>query len=599
MDVQPERLSPFLDAFRESWRTGGGRRIRDVLGDFQLLQPIPDPVACQTLLIELIKIDIEQRWKLGGVADAAALTRAEPSNDSDLDATTVIRVRFVEAYLEEIGSTDLNESIVMDLYAHEYRVRHRWGDRPEIDSYADRFEKLSEAGRDQLQSQLVMESSLYSLFQDPAVLDEPIAFPFEGVADIAQANELRGLLAEIRPFSELSQNVRDVMAMRATVRDFAPGEILLTQGEESDGLLVILEGSVEIAVTDADQKHTIARLEKHNVLGEIGLFTRELRSANAEAVTPGRVAVISRKDFEEVAGRYPQLSVAFCELIAERVGTLAIDALWGKRVEHYRIRERLGRGGMGIVYAATDESLQRDVAVKMLRHDLVFDRQASQRFSREAKIVRSLRHPNIVRVRDEFSAYGTNFIVMDLCRGKSLTEFLEERGALPDETVRRIVGQLAAALAHAHAAGVAHRDLKPSNVMVEPNGVIKLTDFGLARGPNSESVGLTMSGQIMGTPRYMAPEQLLGERGDDKSDIYSLGAITLELVTGKPAFQSHRLHELMKERRNWSLPMREAIRDGLDAPLYQFLQNCLSEEPEERTVCLQEQSDWAGPVDWQ
>jgi serine/threonine protein kinase len=327
------------------------------------------------------------------------------------------------------------------------------------------------------------------------------------------------------------------------------------------------------------------------------MMTREVRSANVVAVTAGRAATIGRDDFEHLAGRYPRLSVVLSELISERVGVLNIDVLCGKTIGGYRIKHRLGRGGMGIVYSAVDEATNQPAALKMLRHDLTFDRHASLRFQQEAEIVRDLLHPNIVRVVREFSAFGTSFIAMELCDGPSLTELIRQAGALPQSVVRPLVGQIATALTCAHAAGIAHRDLKPSNVMLTRNGTAKLVDFGLARSAAIQHAELTAFGQIMGTPRYMAPEQLNGERGDSRSDVFSLGCMMFEMLTGRPLFKSTTWHDLLRERAAWSLPKLEGIWVELDSEMYAFLVASLSENPQHRPDNLSPLATWAANVD--
>jgi serine/threonine-protein kinase len=233
----------------------------------------------------------------------------------------------------------------------------------------------------------------------------------------------------------------------------------------------------------------------------------------------------------------------------------------------------------------------------MLRHDLTLDRLASQRFHQEAEIVRELRHTNIVQVFDEFAAFGTSFIAMELCDGPSLGDLIAHHGPLPELTVQSITGQIAAGLRKAHRAGVAHRDLKPSNVLFTRTGTAKLADFGLARCLSTDLAALTAYGQIVGTPRYMAPEQLAGERGDARSDLYALGCMVYEALVGHPLYRAERFSQLLKERTLWSLPDSGAIRPNLAPQLYQLLRESLTEDPEERYVDLDELAEWAAPID--
>ena len=596
-----DQASPSVIALVEDfctfWRPGPPRRISIALESFSGVDG-DEPTRCR-LLLELIKVDIEQHWR----AWKRNHRGVPPSGD---EAPTVTHPPPLEEYVRELCPLSLSDESLRDLLIHEYRLRQRWGDQPEIEEYVDRFRSLEVSARRSFRSELVAESSVLSLFSDfnsAAILSDEVAAVDEkrdpDVPEDASAPEpLRRVLSRVFPFAELPVAVREALAMHATVHEFAVGDVLLRQGEIADSLLVIVEGSVEITLLDHGVSHRIARLEKETVVGEIGMLTQEHRSANVIAITPGRVATITREKLEHIAGRHPRLALALSELVAERIGTRTIDALYGKRVREYRIGHRLGRGGMGIVYSATQISNGRQLALKMLRHDLVFDRASSERFRQEAGIVKSLHHPHIVRMFDEFPAYGTYFIALELCPGISLYELIERGGPLPDDTVRGIVGQLAGALACAHGAGVAHRDVKPSNVLVLRDGIVKLTDFGLARWSLEDGSTHSISGEIVGTPQYMAPEQFLGDRGDAKSDLYSLGVVIYELITGQRQLQSTRLRDVARERHAWALPAADAIRKDLDQELYCMLRYCLADEPESRTVSLSDLAGWAAPIDW-
>jgi serine/threonine-protein kinase len=283
------------------------------------------------------------------------------------------------------------------------------------------------------------------------------------------------------------------------------------------------------------------------------------------------------------------------ELIAQRVGTIALDIMYGKQLGGYRFRHRLGRGSMGIVYLAEEEQSGAPVAVKMLRHDLVYDRQASKRFRREAEVVRQLEHPNIIQVHREFSAYNTMFLSMEYCPGCTLSSAIKTHAPFPIEDVRRIVGQLAAALHHAHSQGIIHRDLKPANVMLSTDGTVKLADFGLAR--SVASLKMTVHGQMLGTPRYMPSELLAGGEADERADLYALGVIVWEMLTGQPLFQARDIVSLLRQQMMWQLPERTEVRKDLPEDLYRILQETLSQQVEDRTLELAPIVEWAEAID--
>ena len=202
----------------------------------------------------------------------------------------------------------------------------------------------------------------------------------------------------------------------------------------------------------------------------------------------------------------------------------------GQTVGHYRITAKLGEGGMGVVYRASDSKLGREVALKVLPDSVAGDRERMARFEREARTLASLNHPNIAAI------YGieAGALVMELVEGLTLAE---RPGLSADEA-----GQIADALEAAHEKGSVHRDLKPANIKVTPDGVIKLLDFGLAKavepvpGDATLTLGASITGAIMGTPAYMAPEQARGAAVDHRTDIWAYGVVLFEMTTGRRLF---------------------------------------------------------------
>jgi Protein kinase domain/Cyclic nucleotide-binding domain len=603
MSAQIDPLIQALEFYETARRADPECRPGDVVAQIVAANPA---VAGQRprLLRELIKLDLEYRCYESGLAFVSGFDRTDPYNSESFRRATG-DIPLLEAYLEQSPDVSFGDDSLLELIEHEYCVRYHSQEPLDPASYTRRFPHLGDVAVRRLQNlreDLAVESSIRSLWNQP----DPLADDSDGIrdADVAAfgpAGEfddsvMMDALLHIRPFSELSGHARQAVVEKLVLQPFQAGDVLLHQGDVADSLLILLDGIAEVTVEDEQSVHSIARLGPNTVVGEIGLFAQAVRSANVVATRPGYAAVIARDDFEHIAGRYPRLSIALSELIAERVGTLAIDCLCGKLVDRYLVKHRLGRGAMGIVYAAADDR-QNSVALKMLRHDLNFDRMATLRFHQEAEIVRGLEHPNIVRVYDAFSAFGTCFICMELCDGIPLSELVRHAGGLPLEFVRAITGQMASGLLRAHQAGIAHRDLKPANVLLTKNGLAKLADFGLARSL-TDDVGLTQFGQIVGTPRYMAPEQLSGERGDARSDLFALGCITYELLTGVQLFRARKFSQLIQERCQWSLPNCQDIPAQLDEELYELLKSCLREVPEQRDADLAEIAAWASPVAW-
>jgi serine/threonine-protein kinase len=216
------------------------------------------------------------------------------------------------------------------------------------------------------------------------------------------------------------------------------------------------------------------------------------------------------------------------------------DALAGLPGDRYRPVARLGAGAFGEVQRAHDRLLDRDVAIKRIRLEAFVEparlEEVKKRLVREAQVAARLRHRNIVTTHDIVSGPDLSFIVMELVEGETLQSLLARRGRLGLDETTRILEQVAAALDHAHAHGVVHRDVKPANVMIEPSGQVKVMDFGIAK--RDEGANLTSTGAILGTPNYMAPEQARGEGVDARSDLFSLGCVLYECLTGKRPFQS-------------------------------------------------------------
>jgi tRNA A-37 threonylcarbamoyl transferase component Bud32/SAM-dependent methyltransferase len=200
----------------------------------------------------------------------------------------------------------------------------------------------------------------------------------------------------------------------------------------------------------------------------------------------------------------------------------------------YRLDSLIASGGMGDVWRAEDTTLARTVAVKIMRPDTSAEPVFAQRFHEEALLTAGLSHHNIATLFDYGVHENVAFIVMELVEGQSLAKEIRDHGAFDPARVRSIVGQMALALNAAHEAGVVHRDIKPANVLITEDGVVKLTDFGIARAANAS--GLTKTGEVLGTPHYLSPEQALGRTATAASDLYALGVVAHELLTGRRPF---------------------------------------------------------------
>ncbi len=255
----------------------------------------------------------------------------------------------------------------------------------------------------------------------------------------------------------------------------------------------------------------------------------------------------------------------------------------GARLGPYEVLEPLGEGGMGQVWKARDTRLDRPVAIKIIAPDKSADAGLQSRFEREARALSALNHPNIVCVYDVGTQDGAPYIVSELVPGDSLRRIVS-RGPLPFDRLVTIAGQIAGALARAHAAGIVHRDLKPENIIITPEGVPKILDFGLARRlapashPDSTvtQTTATQPGTVMGTAGYMSPEQICGEAVDGRSDIFSMGVVLYEMATGTRAFQGRSSIEMMSSVLKDDAPHLPAqLHEGLD----RVIRRCLEKSP--------------------
>src|SRR5499426_1388320 len=236
----------------------------------------------------------------------------------------------------------------------------------------------------------------------------------------------------------------------------------------------------------------------------------------------------------------PAVEVAAREIVADEV-TSPAPQLIGRELANYKIISLLGRGGMGEVYLAEDKRLHRKVALKLLPAQFTNDAERVRRFEREARAVSTLNHPNIVTIFEIGQAGVLWFIATEFIEGRTLRQVLAESKALQLPEVFRIAGQIADALEAAHHVGIVHRDIKPDNVMLRRDGYLKVLDFGLAKVAEKQTESelalasfssLTEAGTVMGTVRYMSPEQARGLNVDERTDIFSLGVVIYELITG-------------------------------------------------------------------
>jgi serine/threonine protein kinase len=360
-----------------------------------------------------------------------------------------------------------------------------------------------------------------------------------------------------------------------------------------------VEGSADVSAKD--QEGVVRRIgEVHagEVVGEMALITGEQRGADVVATENVLALSLEADEFHRLARQHPVLGVVLTNLIADRLGRADWDILGGKTLDGYRILQCVGRGGMAVVYEARESDGGRRVALKMMSHRLVYDAAALSRFRQEADIVKSLEQENIARLYGRFSAYGTHFLVMEFLDGPSLDDLVKPRQPIDEKLVRSVIGQLSAALTYVHGQGLLHRDIKPGNVMLTRDGVVKLMDFGLARPLiRIDDRTVTNESSLVGTPSYMAPEQLSGDELDSRVDIYALACVAYTMLTGEKPFDTNNLLELVRRKLAFVVPPAEQIGAGVSSEMFDFLNSSLRASRDDRLSSLDRYVPWARPID--
>ena len=254
---------------------------------------------------------------------------------------------------------------------------------------------------------------------------------------------------------------------------------------------------------------------------------------------------------------------------------------WLRRAlgDDYELLSLLGSGGFGRVYRVRDLHLEREVALKVLNPALTQDSEVVERFRREAQLAARLNHPNIVNIYDIAGRFGLIWYTMELIDGPSLAQLVEREGPLPMDRVLRLLREALSALAHAHGMGLVHRDIKPENILIDPTGSVQITDFGLALALRGKYGGATSQS---GTPQYASPEQLLGERVDQRSDLYSLAAVAYYALLGTPPFPGLTTEQVLARQTTNQFPLPRAQRDDVSEAFERALDRALSSDVESR-----------------
>jgi serine/threonine-protein kinase len=261
----------------------------------------------------------------------------------------------------------------------------------------------------------------------------------------------------------------------------------------------------------------------------------------------------------------------------------------------YQVLGELGRGGFAIVYSVRDLRLNRYLAVKVMRPDLVAAPHVVERFHREAKFAAGLDHPNIVAVTFAAEGEGLVYYAMPKVRGLTLKDRLKRNGPLPVPEFLKVFGHIATGLNHAHSQNIVHRDVKPGNIMLDETGKALLLDFGIAKALSAQGGHLSVTGQIIGSLEYMSPEQAAGGRDlDARSDIYSLGIVGYEMLTGNPPFDAGTVEQFVARHQTEEPPDIRTTRADVPARIATAVHRCLKKAPADRWWSALDAAEAAG-----
>jgi len=369
---------------------------------------------------------------------------------------------------------------------------------------------------------------------------------------------------------------------------FKADEKLTRQGDPGDSLFLIQEGACVVKVKKDGVSHQVATMKAGDVVGEMSVLTGEPRYADVIAETDTKVWKLSAEHFGSVSETHCDLRMFLTELVTKRLesSTHTADRTVGK----YLIKSKIDQGGWGIVYHGVHNTLNMNVAIKMLKHQMAMDPDFRETFKKEAEIIAKLKHKNIVQIYDIENLYQTMFIIMEFIEGEPLESILKQQGALPLPQAINYLTQICSALAYAHSKGIVHQDIKPANILVLPDGQIKILDFGLACPTGTEDMCL------VGTVYYSAPEQIDGYAVDGRTDLYCLGIMAYEMVTGSRPYPEDDLIALLDLHIEEDIPDPADSVEGLPDALRSFILTACQREPAKRYANMNEALDVLIPL---
>lgn len=424
-------------------------------------------------------------------------------------------------------------------------------------------------------------------FHKPVARDKRVA-SVSGDGEKRMTPQDLEFLLETNLFNSIPHESVSPLLNSLSFMHFEPGERFITQGDEGDSLYIIRKGACIIRVEIDGKEEPITRLKAGDIVGEMSVLTGARRSTHVDAETGISVWRLNRNSFDLLSQKYPDLRNFLTEIVTNRISASKLSAF--RTVGKYTIKETIGQGAWSTVYKGIHGKLNFPVAIKMLKHTIAMDPEFSEKFQNEAKIIAGLNHVNIVKVYDIEELYRTVFIMMEYLEGSSMEDILAHMPKLSLKAVLDIILQVCSGLEYAHSHGIIHQDIKPANIFVQPDGVTKIVDFGLACPPGSVDINLP------GTIYYMAPEQIRGEPVDERTDIYSLGITAYEMLMGKRPFPEDNLIALMDLHLKEDVPDPRELMPDLPEEMYAFIVGSVRRERDARLRNISEISSMLQPL---
>jgi serine/threonine protein kinase len=405
-----------------------------------------------------------------------------------------------------------------------------------------------------------------------------------GTSRTKMSKEDRDFLLKTELLLAAPEKAKSQLLASMTRKPVKAGERFISQGDRGDCFYVIQKGSCTVAMEKSGTVYPAVRIREGDLVGEMAILTGENRNAHVDAETDMVLWKIDRAEFDRLCDSHPELREFLTEMVTLRLSGSKVTA--ERVIGKYVIQDILGQGGWSIVYRGIHAGLNMPVAIKMLKHDLAMNTDFSAKFGNEAKIIAQLNHGNIVRVYDIEHLYRTVFIVMEYLEGMSLEYILERMPRLPLDRVLKLLVGVCDGLSYAHALGIVHQDIKPANIFVQGDNSPKLVDFGLA-----VHVGSTEQADMPGTPMYMAPEQIVGDPVDERTDIYSLGLTAFEMATGQRPYKIQDVSQLLLAQLEEAVPDPRSIDPHIPPELGEAIVKATRKDPLERHQNVREFSE--------